>query len=337
MRLFTTNIPQPTPTTRLVARFSPQRSHSFVRTRTGTGTKKAMRPLAIASAVLAAGSSVVVAAAQQQQQQPQTAQIYIQPLGVSSPASPAPLAEITYDLQGSSSSSSDNDDIGSTSAGGGIESSFGYAKVTAYEAPEIPPGSSLVRVGLYDPARAAWVGATSAAGAENFGKGYSPHFLVNVSPSGSGGGASQEGGEEKDGEVGEGGRLLGASVKGVRIDAGQTRDFGPQARLVVASRGKQPELNRPVVLSPEGKKVEKEEKTFLQKFVFPSPSSSSSSSSTTFEGMCVLLANFGPLHTQVLVDDWYRIIACYGRRRRGQIELHGMLMQMQNGGKSALR
>lgn len=35
--------------------------------------------------------------------------------------------------------------------------------------------------------------------------------------------------------------------------------FGPQARLLVAGKGKQPELKKPIVLSPEGKKVEKEE------------------------------------------------------------------------------
>lgn len=215
-----------------------------------------MRPLTIASAVLAAGSSAQ-----------QTAHIYIQPLGsssaavaaVSSPRPPAPLAEITYEL----------------SHEGGHS-----AHVTSYEAPELPDDESesesalLVRIGLYDPVAQAWIGATSAASAANFGKGYSPHFLVNLlavpssSPADTGAGAGAGAGEE---EEKKGVQLLGASLKGVRIDAGQTRDFGPQVQLVVASRGKQPELNRPVVLSPEGKKVgEKEEKTFLQKFVlFP--------------------------------------------------------------------
>lgn len=251
-----------------------------------------MRPLTIASAVLAAGSSsllVGVAA------QTQTAQIYIQLLGSSS-ASPAPLAEITYDLSNSGSE--------------GPSAEYPLAQVTSYEAPDLDPettsSSSLARIGLYDPARKEWIGATSAASVENFGKGYSPHFLVNVAP------ATTEG---------ESGKaipplLLGASLKGVRIDAGQTRDFGPQVKLVVASRGKQPELNRPVVLSPEGKKVgEKEEKSFLQKSVlFP----------------CCCLCHLCPnLHTanlpsQILVDDWYRSTACYGRRRRGQIELYSI-------------
>lgn len=203
-----------------------------------------MRPFAIASAVLAAGSfsSTLTGVAAQ----PQTAQIYIQPLGASSnAASPVPLAEITYDLSGGSGSDS------STSSG----AEFPFAQVNSYEAPELPESSSLVRIGLYDLTRHEWIGATSAASVENFAKGYSPHFLINVAPSTNTGGQQEE-------EL-----LLGASLKGVRIDAGQTRDFGPQVKLVVASRGKQPELNRPVVLSPEGKKVEKEEKTFLQKFV----------------------------------------------------------------------
>lgn len=56
-------------------------------------------------------------------------------------------------------------------------------------------------------------------------------------------------------------------MRGVKIDAGHTRDFGPQALVVVTSAGKQPDLNKPVVLSPEGRKVQPEaEKSFLQKY-----------------------------------------------------------------------
>ena len=60
---------------------------------------------------------------------------------------------------------------------------------------------------------------------------------------------------------------MGAALKGVRIDAGQTRDFGPKAVVLVDRLGSQPELNKPVVLAPNGKKVEPEpEKTMLQKY-----------------------------------------------------------------------
>lgn len=255
-----------------------------------------MRPLTIASAVLAAGSSSLLAGVAAQ---PQTAQIYIQHLGSSSSTSapPAPLAEISYDLSSSGSE--------------GLSAEYPLAQIISYEAPDLDPesasSSSLVRIGLYDPARKEWIGATSAASVENFGKGYSPHFLVNVAP------ATTEGDSGKAVPP----LLLGASLKGVRIDAGQTRDFGPQVKLVVASRGKQPELNRPVVLSPEGKKVgDKEEKTFLQKFVLIS---------CYWHYRPCLTWHIANFPSQILVDDWYRITACYGRRRRrGQIKLYSI-------------
>ncbi|KAJ0125099.1 hypothetical protein J7T55_006443 [Diaporthe amygdali] len=177
-----------------------------------------MRVIALASALLGAASVVRAKA--------RTANIYIQPFGSSS--SPVLLAGLTYD-----SSAPD------TASG---------ASVTSYEAPELPESTDLVRIGIYDANQKKWAGSTSVASAENFGKGYSPHFVLSV-----------------DGTSGEE-VVLGASVRGVRIDAGQTRDFGPQASLLLTSRGKQPDLNKPIVLSPEGKKVEKEEKTFLQKY-----------------------------------------------------------------------
>jgi hypothetical protein len=119
------------------------------------------------------------------------------------------------------------------------------ATVTDYEAPELPEDAALVRVGLYDPKAGAWLSSTSAASVANFAKGYSPTILLSV-----------------DGK----GEVVGAAYRGVRIDAGQTRDFGPQAVVSVAGKGKQPELNKPVVLSPEGKKVVEEEKSLLQKY-----------------------------------------------------------------------
>ena len=62
------------------------------------------------------------------------------------------------------------------------------------------------------------------------------------------------------------GNVVGVSVKSARVDAGQTRDFGPKVRVVRMKRGSGPGLNRPVVLSPEGKApVEEVEKTLLQK------------------------------------------------------------------------
>ncbi|KAI2610946.1 uncharacterized protein GGS25DRAFT_480754 [Hypoxylon fragiforme] len=119
------------------------------------------------------------------------------------------------------------------------------AEILSYEAPEIPADARLVRVGVYDPSAKRWVSSTSVASVDNFGKGYSPTLMLSV-----------------DGK----GEVFGAALRGVRIDAGQTRDFGPQVLVLGAAPGKQPELNRPVVLSPEGKKAEPEEKSFIQKY-----------------------------------------------------------------------
>lgn len=181
------------------------------------GSSGKMRIFSLA-AVLGAASVVVAEA--------RTANIYIQPLGSSS--APVLLAGLTYDSSAPDTASS--------------------ASVTSYKAPDLPESTELVRVGLYDTNQKQWAGSTSVASAENFAKGYSPHFVLRV-----------------DGTSGEE-VVLGASVRGVRIDAGQTRDPEPQASLLLTSRGKQPDLNKPIVLSPEGKKVEKEEKTFLQKY-----------------------------------------------------------------------
>ncbi|CAN8103398.1 unnamed protein product [Discula destructiva] len=196
-----------------------------------------MRFFTLASAALAALPLIAA--------EPHNAQIYIQPVG--SATAPVPLAEVTYDITAPDTA----------------------AMVTSYEAPELPETASLVRIGLYDARAKTWTGSTSVASVRNFGKGYSPHFLLSVAATtkAEGGGGEEEEKKKKKEEEEEAVTVLGASLRGVRIDAGQTRDFGPQARLVVAGRGKQPELNRPVVLSPDGKKMEKEpEKTFLQKY-----------------------------------------------------------------------
>lgn len=127
------------------------------------------------------------------------------------------------------------DTAGSTSA----------PEVISYEVPAFPDGARLARVGIYNSDAGTWASSTSVMSLENFDKGYAPHFTVSIDVSG---------------------KYLGASLRGVRIDAGQTRDFGPQAAVVVTAPGKQPELNKPVILSPEGKKIVPEEKSFLQKY-----------------------------------------------------------------------
>ncbi|KAI8964942.1 hypothetical protein F5Y11DRAFT_45861 [Daldinia sp. FL1419] len=151
-----------------------------------------------------------------------TAAIYIQPVSPS-PSAPAPLASIRYNSAAAASE----------------------AEIVSYEAPELPDGATLVRVGVYNPTAKKWESSTSVASVDNFGKGYSPTLILSVDQNGD---------------------AFGAALRGVRIDAGQTRDFGPQALVLVTEPGKQPELNKPIVLSPEGKTVEPEEKTFFQKY-----------------------------------------------------------------------
>lgn len=193
--------------------------------------------------LLASLASALLLAATAATAQIITVPIYIQP--VSSSAAPSFLAEVSYDTAQDPSSAAV------------------APIVSSYEAPEILDdleGHELLRIGVYDKTKNKWTSSTSVISAENFGKGYAPHFVLSV----------DESSNPKDGYDNQ--QILGVAFKGIRIDAGQTRDFGPQAVLVRTSQGKQPELNKPVVLSPEGKQMVPQEKTLLQKYIEPFPS-----------------------------------------------------------------
>ncbi|KAK4197616.1 hypothetical protein QBC40DRAFT_180650 [Triangularia verruculosa] len=157
------------------------------------------------------------------------APVYFQPITSSSP--PVLLAKLNYHSP-STAATADSEEPSSS--------------VLSYEPPEFEPETKLVRVGVYDPASNRWVSSASVVSVENFGQGYQPHFVLNV----------DEKGEEP----------IGVVVRGVRVDAGQTRNFGPKVVVVGMERGKQPGLGKPVVLSAGGKKVETEERSFLQKY-----------------------------------------------------------------------
>ncbi|KAK1774351.1 hypothetical protein QBC45DRAFT_425291 [Copromyces sp. CBS 386.78] len=185
--------------------------------------------------LLASLASALLVAATATTAQVVTVPIYIQ--RVSSSSAPSFLAEVSYDTAQDPSSAV-------------------APVVSAYEAPEILDdleSHELLRIGVYDKTANKWASSTSVITAENFGKGYAPHFVLSVDES------SQKGSYDNQ-------HVLGVAFKGIRIDAGQTRDFGPQAVLVRTTQGKQPELNKPVVLSPEGKQVVPQEKTLLQKY-----------------------------------------------------------------------
>ncbi|KAK6845173.1 hypothetical protein PG990_003526 [Apiospora arundinis] len=176
-----------------------------------------------------------------------TIPIYIQPVTVSPPA-PVLLGEVVYD-----------DAVLLPASGPDVAA----PKVTSFEypsdllSPEDDEGQGQqreaprhVRVGAWDPVAKSWASSTSLASTANFDKGFAPHFVVTL-----------------DSPVAGKSDVAGVVLKGVRIDAGQTRDFGPQVVLRTAEPGSQVELNKPIVLSPEGRKVAEEpEKTLLQKY-----------------------------------------------------------------------
>lgn len=125
------------------------------------------------------------------------------------------------------------------------------SSVTSYEAPDLPDDTKTVRIGIFDKKSKQWVSGSTVASVDNFKKGYSPNFLLSV---------------DSKGEV------VSAAIKGIKVDAGYTRDFGPKVVVLPEIKGKQPELNKPVVLSPEGKREEVQEKSFIQKCVTMFPS-----------------------------------------------------------------
>jgi len=119
------------------------------------------------------------------------------------------------------------------------------AEFASFDAPELPPGSKLLRVGVYDVATSSWKSSTSTTSAGSFAKGYSPTLVLSLDAQGG---------------------VIGVSLKSGKIDAGQTRDFGPKVKILKTAKGPAPALNRAVVLSPEGKLEEPvPEKTMLQK------------------------------------------------------------------------
>lgn len=239
-------------------------------------------------------ASAVLAAASLAYAEPKTANIYIQPFDSSS--LPFPLAEVTYDISAPDAAS---------------------ASVTSYDAPALPDSVSLVRVGIYDTKANKWSGSVSLASVENLGMGYAPFFLLSVD-------ATKSGGE---------GEVLGASLRGVKLDGKETEESGPQAKVYMVGRGKQPELNKPIVLSPEGKTVEKEEKTFLQKYVVTPIHFLS-----RLRIVSAMQTPYADFYLKVLVDDRYCNTTCHGRRwRRWQIELGDGSMRLQQHSKTPLR
>lgn len=121
------------------------------------------------------------------------------------------------------------------------------AEFSSYDAPEISSQAKLVRIGVYNPATKSWQTSTSVTSANSFNKGYAQTIILSLDAHGD---------------------VLGVSCKSAKIDAGQTRNFGPKVRTVRMVKGKTPELNRAIVASKDGTvEGEEPEKTFFQRWV----------------------------------------------------------------------
>jgi hypothetical protein len=123
------------------------------------------------------------------------------------------------------------------------------AEFTSFDAPELSGGANIVRIGICDTATQVWKSSISITSADSFSKGYAPIIVLSLDTHGN---------------------VIGVTCKSVKVDAGHTRDFGPKVKVVKMTKGKRPELNRPIVVSKEGtEEGELPEKTMLQKCDIP--------------------------------------------------------------------
>ncbi|RYP00660.1 hypothetical protein DL765_010902 [Monosporascus sp. GIB2] len=208
-----------------------------------------MRPSTVFSGLAALALASVASCAASER----TATIYVQPISPGSaaaPAPPIPLATVQYKTDPSSSfSSSSTSSTGVDSdADAEAEDADAEVRILSYEAPELPADARLLRVGVYDPSRGAWASGTTLAGAENLARGYAPTLLLSVEGKG-------------DKAV-----VTSAALRGVAVDAGHTRDFGPKAALLRPAPGRQVDLDKPVVPKAPGQGEPEPEKSLLQKY-----------------------------------------------------------------------
>jgi hypothetical protein len=121
------------------------------------------------------------------------------------------------------------------------------AEFISFDAPELSSEAELVRIGSYNTTTKAWTSSTSVTATDSFNKGYTPTFILSLDANGD---------------------ILGVTCRSGKIDAGQTRDFGPKVKVIKMAKGKKPELNRPIITSKDGAtEGEVPEKTMFQKCV----------------------------------------------------------------------
>ncbi|KAI9820329.1 MAG: hypothetical protein M1827_005951 [Pycnora praestabilis] len=115
-----------------------------------------------------------------------------------------------------------------------------------------PPPNDLVRIGLYDSSTKVWRGSVTAA--ESFKEGYQGLITLHL---------DNEGGVRHVGYRASRKPRDGPVEKG----KGSGKEQVLKVEVMKPVPGPQPHLNRPVVLSPDGKVPEKEvEKTLFQKY-----------------------------------------------------------------------
>lgn len=170
----------------------------------------------------------------------ETLALYAWPL--SSP-SPSPLATIQYTPPSLPSSTSPSTAI--------------PAKADTWTPPRLDDanGDDLIRIGLYDAKTKSWTGVVTSAA--SLVPGLEKKVTLRVDAEGQVWGLSFVAG------VAPGPRKAGRAKGTSGEDAKEAADV--TVEIVGVHRGPEPVLNRPVVLSAEGKVQEKEEKTFLQK------------------------------------------------------------------------
>ncbi|KAK4541143.1 hypothetical protein LTR36_008217 [Oleoguttula mirabilis] len=120
------------------------------------------------------------------------------------------------------------------------------ATIKTYNEPSIPAGDEIVRVGFYHPS-GSWSGIATAA--SNFAAEKTKKLQLHLNPSG------------ELYHVGFTASTLGTSSK-----TSNSKD-GLSVEVVRMKAGPTPQLNKPVVVNPDGTAPEKEvEKTFFQKY-----------------------------------------------------------------------
>lgn len=125
-------------------------------------------------------------------------------------------------------------------------------EVSFYEKPDFSeafeeqstPKIRYFRLGIYDAMTKTWKSSTTITSVDSFSKGYSPTFILSLNTKGA---------------------VIGVSVKSHRIDAGQTRDFGPKIKTMRMKNGPKPSLNKPVVFKEGVLEEPIPEKSLLQK------------------------------------------------------------------------